>query len=625
MKAISRMKSILSQTPFPCSQLSQKTHLTLFSLATKSVQHNPTCFLQKTNLLHLKPTSCFPKTPCCSVQNRRLQIEPESRTLRPGEVHVIVGPMFAGKTTTLLRRIQSERSNGSFQVKPLTNNHQLDKTLKGLCFSGSLNEAVSLLCHSGLQVNPKTYALLLQECIYMKEYNSGRRIHAQMTVLGFVPNEYLKTKLLILYAKSGELGTAHLLLDKLLEKNLVSWNAIIAGYFQKGQTDMGLSLYYKMRQSGFIPDQYTFASVFRAFATLASLEHGKQAHGLLIKCNIKDNVVVSSALLDMYVKGSSLSDAHLVFDTSVNKNVITWTALIFGYGLHGRVREVLELFHRMKAEAVRPNYVTFLSVLSACSHGGLIDEGWEYFSSMKDYGIQPREQHYSAMVDLLGRAGRLKEAYEFILSSPCKEHSVAWGALLGACLWENVAKVRAAMKESGMIKESVAIIKSNKDTRYGLDSIVTHDGVKLPCWALADLLSFKHKFGADAYGELDVIGIDEAQFFGDLYDFCREAADLDGKTVIVSGLDGDYLRRSFGSVLDIIPLADSITKLSARCELCGKPALFTLRKTQEKQTELIGGADVYMPVCRGHYVSGQGVIEAARVALESHVNCGSIA
>ncbi|XP_062088144.1 pentatricopeptide repeat-containing protein At4g16470 isoform X1 [Humulus lupulus] len=491
MKAISRMKSILSQTPFPCSQLSQKTHLTLFSLATKSVQHNPTCFLQKTNLLHLKPTSCFPKTPCCSVQNRRLQIEPESRTLRPGEVHVIVGPMFAGKTTTLLRRIQSERSNGSFQVKPLTNNHQLDKTLKGLCFSGSLNEAVSLLCHSGLQVNPKTYALLLQECIYMKEYNSGRRIHAQMTVLGFVPNEYLKTKLLILYAKSGELGTAHLLLDKLLEKNLVSWNAIIAGYFQKGQTDMGLSLYYKMRQSGFIPDQYTFASVFRAFATLASLEHGKQAHGLLIKCNIKDNVVVSSALLDMYVKGSSLSDAHLVFDTSVNKNVITWTALIFGYGLHGRVREVLELFHRMKAEAVRPNYVTFLSVLSACSHGGLIDEGWEYFSSMKDYGIQPREQHYSAMVDLLGRAGRLKEAYEFILSSPCKEHSVAWGALLGACrmhgdmnllklaekkyfelepenagkyvvlanayatfgLWENVAKVRAAMKESGMIKE----------------------------------------------------------------------------------------------------------------------------------------------------------------------------
>ncbi|KAL5769300.1 hypothetical protein ACOSP7_015851 [Xanthoceras sorbifolium] len=160
---------------------------------------------------------------------------------------------------------------------------------------------------------------------------------------------------------------------------------------------------------------------------------------------------------------------------------------------------------------------------------------------------------------------------------------------------------------------SVAVIKSNKDTRYGLDSVVTHDGVKLPCCALTSLSSFRQKFGPDAYDQLDVIGIDEAQFFGDLYDFCREAADHDGKTVVVAGLDGDYLRRSFGSVLDIIPLADSVTKLTARCEFCGKRAFFTLRKTEETQTELIGGSDIYMPVCRQHYVSGQVVVEAARI------------
>ncbi|KAL4011526.1 hypothetical protein IC575_028586 [Cucumis melo] len=169
---------------------------------------------------------------------------------------------------------------------------------------------------------------------------------------------------------------------------------------------------------------------------------------------------------------------------------------------------------------------------------------------------------------------------------------------------------------------SVAIIKSNKDTRYGLDSIVTHDGIKLPCWAIPNLSSFKKKFGQGSYDKLDVIGIDEAQFFDDLYDFCCEAADIDGKTVIVAGLDGDYLRRNFGSVLDIIPLADSVTKLTARCEICGNRAFFTLRKTQEKETELIGGADVYMPVCRQHYVSGQVVIEAARTVVESRkVEC----
>ena len=69
-------------------------------------------------------------------------------------------------------------------------------------------------------------------------------------------------------------------------------------------------------------------------------------------------------------------------------------------------------------------------------------------------------------------------------------------------------------------------------------------------------------------------------------------------------------------MLEIVPLADSITKLTARCELCGKKAFFTFRKTGETKTELIGGSDVYMPVCRQHYVSGQALLEAARKIVE---------
>lgn len=76
-------------------------------------------------------------------------------------------------------------------------------------------------------------------------------------------------------------------------------------------------------------------------------------------------------------------------------------------------------------------------------------------------------------------------------------------------------------------------------------------------------------------------------------------------------------RRSFGSVLDIIPIADTVTKLSARCEVCGQQAVFTLRKTADTKTELIAGADVYMPVCRKHYMSGQVVKDVRQAVLES--------
>lgn len=407
----------------------------------------------------------------------------------------------------------------SFQVKPPINSFHLDETLNGLCVSGRLMEAVGLLCQTGLQVESATYALLLQECIFKKEFKTGRRIHAQMIVVRYYPDDYLKIKLLILYAKTGDLATSHILFDDLSKKSLVSWNAMIAGYVQKGLEEEGLNLYDEMRQSGLIPDQYTFASVFRACAALATLERGKQAHGVMIKSQIKQNVVVNSALMDMYFKCSSLYDGHRVFNKSLNRNVITWTALISGFGQHGRVSEVLEFFNKMKAEGFRPNYVTFLAALSACNHGGLVNEGWEYFMSMtRDYGIQPRGQHYAAMVDLLGRAGRLQEAFDFVLNSPYGERSVIWGALLAACrehgnidmlrlaakkyydlepenagkyvvlsnayatfgLWDNVAEFREVMRESGMRKEpGYSRIEFQKEVHFFLMGDKSHKQTEL--------------------------------------------------------------------------------------------------------------------------------------------------
>ncbi|KAK9991757.1 hypothetical protein SO802_026742 [Lithocarpus litseifolius] len=155
---------------------------------------------------------------------------------------------------------------------------------------------------------------------------------------------------------------------------------------------------------------------------------------------------------------------------------------------------------------------------------------------------------------------------------------------------------------------------------------MTRDGAKLPCLGLPDLSSFRKKFGLDAYDQLDVIGIYEAQFFEDLYDFCHEAADHDGKRVLLMMNINIFDRRSFGSLLDRIPLADFVIKLTACCELCGKRAFFTLTKREETQTELIGGADVYKPVCWQHYVSGQVVKEAAKTILESqNLQCVSYA
>ncbi|CAN6923577.1 hypothetical protein F2Q69_00036068 [Brassica cretica] len=120
---------------------------------------------------------------------------------------------------------------------------------------------------------------------------------------------------------------------------------------------------------------------------------------------------------------------------------------------------------------------------------------------------------------------------------------------------------------------------------------VAHEGFGFPCLILSDLMLFPARFRQDAYDK---------------------DADDDGKTVIVAVVDSDYLRRSFADVLKFLPITDSVTKLTARCEVCGQKVFFTVRKTCDTRTELIGGADVYILVFLKHYINNQIVIKASK-------------
>jgi thymidine kinase len=95
----------------------------------------------------------------------------------------------------------------------------------------------------------------------------------------------------------------------------------------------------------------------------------------------------------------------------------------------------------------------------------------------------------------------------------------------------------------------------------------------------------------------DVLGIDEGQFFVDIVPFAENMANR-GKIVVIAALDGTFQRKPFGTILDLIPLAEKVTKLSAICMLCSKDASFSKRIGEEKQLQVIGGADKYLALCR---------------------------
>jgi len=151
------------------------------------------------------------------------------------------------------------------------------------------------------------------------------------------------------------------------------------------------------------------------------------------------------------------------------------------------------------------------------------------------------------------------------------------------------------------IGHRVMIISHSIDARYSKNNfIVNHDGSKIPCYKTNNLEKY---ILTEEFAECQIIIIEEGQFFKDLYNFVSKAVDTYKKNVIVVGLDGDADRKPFGQILELIPICDTVEKLTALCATCadGTPALFTYCKKEKNEQVCVGGSDMYMPLCRKHF------------------------
>lgn len=149
----------------------------------------------------------------------------------------------------------------------------------------------------------------------------------------------------------------------------------------------------------------------------------------------------------------------------------------------------------------------------------------------------------------------------------------------------------------------IALISHSTDTRYGEQVVSTHDQTQIPCLCVSYLNDiFENRM--DEYAKWEVILIEEAQFFPDLKNFVKKSVDKYHKKVIVVGLDGDFERKAFGDILELIPLADDYRKMKAICYYCKDEteAIFTKRVTDSQQQKLVGTLNDYKPVCRYHFL-----------------------
>ncbi|XWS68833.1 hypothetical protein CRYUN_Cryun04dG0126900 [Craigia yunnanensis] len=323
----------------------------------------------------------------------------------------------------------------------------------------------------GIEPDELTFASVVSACASLSAIKEGRQIHARVVkcnklrddlvlcnalvdmyakcsrinearcVFDRMPvrNVVSETSMVSGYAKAASVKTARLMFTKMMERNIVSWNALIAGYTQNGEDEEALRLFLLLKRDSVCPTHYTFGNLLNGCANLADLQLGRQAHAHVLKHGFcfqfgEESIFVGNSLIDMYMKCGSVEDGDQVFKNMMERDWVSWNAMIVGYAQNGYGNKALELFKNMLVSREKPDHVTMIGVLCACSHAGLVEEGRHYFSSMsKEHGLVPLKDHYTCMVDLLGRAGCLMEAKNLIETMPIKPDAVVWGSLLGAC------------------------------------------------------------------------------------------------------------------------------------------------------------------------------------------------
>ncbi|CAJ1924236.1 unnamed protein product [Sphenostylis stenocarpa] len=287
----------------------------------------------------------------------------------------------------------------------------------------------------GMKPDNFTFATALTGLAALSYLQMGRQVHAHLVKSGHGDDLCVGNSLADMYIKNHKMVDAFRAFHETPNKDVCSWSQMAAGCLHSGEPRKALTLVAHMKKMGVKPNKFTLTTALNACASLASLEEGKEIHGLRIKLEgeIDIDVCVDNALLDMYAKCGCMDSAWGLFRSMNSRSVISWTTMIMACAQNGQSREALQIFDEMKESSIVPNHITFVSVLYACSQGGFVDDGWKYFSSMtQDYGIFPGEDHYACMVNILGKAGLVKEAKELILRMPIKPSALVWQTLLSA-------------------------------------------------------------------------------------------------------------------------------------------------------------------------------------------------
>lgn len=288
----------------------------------------------------------------------------------------------------------------------------------------------------GIEPTRATVSGLLSASAKLCGIEEGKQGHAIANLNGLELDSILGSSVVNFYAKAGLFEDAELLFDRMVEKDVVTWNLSISSYVRYGLAESALSLCYQMRIQGFMFDSVTLSSILTAAADMRDLGLSKDGNCYCIKKNFVVDVVVASCIVDMYAKCQKIEDARLVFDSTAKKDLVLWNAMLGSYAELGLSGKTLKVFYQMHLESVPPNVVSWNSIILEFLRNGQVNEAIDMFSQMIASHVQPNLITYTAMISGLSQIGLANEEIMIVqqmLKADFQPNTVTIASALSAC------------------------------------------------------------------------------------------------------------------------------------------------------------------------------------------------
>lgn len=270
---------------------------------------------------------------------------------------------------------------------------------------------------------------VLYRCCKNKDFKHGLPLHAAVIKIGFESDLYLGNHLINMYAKCGVLSDSQHLFDSMPNRNLVSWSAIISGYVQADKPLKAMEIFSQMPLQ---PNEYIYASVITACASLSALVQGKQVHAHSLKSGYKYISFVSNSLLSMYMKCGLFDDAFSIFSNISAPNVVAYNAMITGFAENLQPEKGLELFKLMNQQGLQRDRFSFVAVLGICCDKEDLETGRSLHCQTIKLGLDTSAFVGNVLMTIYSKCGSIGSV-ESVFWSIKEKDVISWNTFIVAC------------------------------------------------------------------------------------------------------------------------------------------------------------------------------------------------